>query len=338
MLGKQLAQYPVADRVIAGREGEETMRPGRGGVRLTASTAVVWLLPLGALLLAFATNGVTRSLSRQYLQGLIASLLITVAFAFLERLLPSTGPRKRAPLALLNIQAGIVLFVGVTVSGVLAGFVAAAIGHHLGMGWIDLKFWSKDNFPALAATVLMSWLITDFAFYWYHRSQHTFALLWQVHKFHHMDEQVSATTRLRDNVSDTLINMFFMSIPIALLFRFDPVATAKLSTFLALANETIAVFIHSNIRLSLGWASVLMVGPQLHRIHHSRLIQHHNRNYCVYFPIWDILFRTYYHPSRAEFPPTGIDEARDVSSIREVVVLPFQGWWAILCGWRQRHT
>ena len=311
---------------------------GPGVVHLKASAVAIWLVPLGVSILAFATNGVTSSLSLQYLRTLIVSVLITLSFAFLEKVLPPGGPRKSSPQIILDIQVAILLFLCVTLASVLSTFVTAFVGHRLGVGWIDLGFRSGDSAFALVATVFLTWLIADFFFYWYHRGQHTFPLLWQVHKFHHMDEQVSATTRWRDNLSDAFIQIFFISIPIAIVFKFDPVATAKLITFLKLGGEAVGGFIHSNIRLHLGWASVLVVGPQMHRIHHSRLMQHHNRNFCLYYPIWDILFGTYYHPSREEFPPTGIDEAGEVTSIREVVAIPFQGWWQICCGWRQRHT
>ena len=85
-------------------------------------------------------------------------------------------------------------------------------------------------------------------------------------------------------------------------------------------------------------ASPLMVGPQTHRIHHSRLLQHHNRNFGVYFMLWDILFGTYYHPSRAEFPPTGVDGESDVRSVREVLTLPYRGWWDMFRDWRRGHA
>jgi sterol desaturase/sphingolipid hydroxylase (fatty acid hydroxylase superfamily) len=331
-------QYVVRDGAFVGHDGHATLQPRRSAFNLKISVAVMWLLPFAALLLASATGGTTRSLSLQYLQALTASLLITAAFALLEKVLPAAGPRKPAAQIALNIRVGILVFLGITLTGALAGLLASAVGRHLGLGWIDLSFRSGANLLAFAVTVLLTWLIYDFFYYWYHRTQHTYALLWQIHKFHHMDEQVSVTTRFRDNLSDLFLSIVFVSTPIAILFKLDPLATAKLSLFMKLGSEAIGVFIHSNLRLHLGWASTLMVGPQLHRIHHSRLIQHHNRNFCVYFPVWDILFGTYHHPSRTEFPPTGIDGETDVSSVREVLALPFKGCWAIFCDWRRRHT
>lgn len=325
------------DQKIASHGSDAAMRAGCGGAHLKASAVVILSLPFGVSLLAFATTGVTRSLSLQYLQTLICSLSILIAFFLLEKILPSAGPRKRPAQILLDIQDGILLFLGVTVAGALGGFGASLVERHLDLEWLDLRFRSADTLPALAATVFLSYLIFDFFNYWYHRSQHTFAILWQVHKLHHMDKQLSVTTRLRNSVSDIFIGIFFILIPTALFFRFDPIATVKLSLLMKLGGEFQSAFIHSNLRLHFGRASVVLVGPQLHRIHHSILTQHHNRNFGGWFPIWDILFGTYYHPSRAEFPPTGIEAVNDVSSIGELVAVPFRGWWEMLCGWRQRQ-
>ncbi len=306
--------------------------------RLSALAALIWLLPLGALLLAATAKGMTRELSLQYLQALMVSLLMIVVFAFVERALPSAGPYKRSPQIILNLQIGILVLLGATLTGAAAGFLVPVVTRHFALRQLDLSLHSADGIAALVVTVVLSWLIYDLFYYWYHRSQHTFSVLWQIHKFHHVDEQFSVSTRFRENLTDVFITLFAITMPVALFFRLDPVATAKYSIFMKLASEFMGDFKHLNIRLHLGWASRLIVGPQQHRIHHSRLVQHHNRNFGGYVPIWDILFGTYYHPSRAEFPLTGVDGESDVRSVREALTLPYRGWWAMFCDWRQRHA
>ena len=309
-----------------------------GAGRLNISSAWIWFLPLGASLLAATAKGMIRDLSQQYLQALMVSLVMTVVLVLVEKALPPAGPHKRSPHIILNLQIGILLLFGVTSFGAFDGFLVSLLRRHLSVRQVDLSLHSADTVAALVVTVLFSWLIYDFFYYWYHRSQHTFSVLWQLHKFHHLDEQVSVTTRFRAQLTDVLINSLLIGTSIALIFRLDPIATAKYSTFIALAGEFLADYKHLNIRLHLGWASPLMVGPQTHRIHHSRLMQHHNRNFGVYFMIWDILFGTYYHPSRAEFPPTGVDGESDVRSVHEVLTLPYRGWWAMFGDWRHRPT
>ena len=56
-------------------------------------------------------------------------------------------------------------------------------------------------------------------------------------------------------------------------------------------------FFHSlELRIQLGRWSWVAGAPQVHRIHHSRLPQHADKNFAAYFPIWDVLFGTYWHP------------------------------------------
>ena len=69
-----------------------------------------------------------------------------------------------------------------------------------------------------------------------------------------------------------------------------------------------AMFPHMNIRLELGPLTRLILGPQLHRIHHSVYREHFNTNFAGAFPVWDLVFGTYRAPGRGEFPPTGLPE------------------------------
>jgi sterol desaturase/sphingolipid hydroxylase (fatty acid hydroxylase superfamily) len=85
-------------------------------------------------------------------------------------------------------------------------------------------------------------------------------------------------------------------------------------------------FIHANLKLSLGRLSWLFDGPQLHRIHHSRLLEHFDRNFAAFFPIWDVIFGTYYHPRPDEFPPTGVAGEPEVTTFRDAAWLPFRTW------------
>jgi sterol desaturase/sphingolipid hydroxylase (fatty acid hydroxylase superfamily) len=77
---------------------------------------------------------------------------------------------------------------------------------------------------------------------------------------------------------------------------------------------------------------VLWCGPQIHRIHHSVLPQHRDKNYAVWFPLWDVLFGTYYHPARDEFPPTGVKGETEIKSLWEAETYTLRQWWKFLRG------
>jgi sterol desaturase/sphingolipid hydroxylase (fatty acid hydroxylase superfamily) len=60
-------------------------------------------------------------------------------------------------------------------------------------------------------------------------------------------------------------------------------------------NDT-SMFNHSNVRIPAGWDRILrliVVTPDMHRVHHSVVIRETNNNYGFNFPWWDRLFGTY---------------------------------------------
>jgi sterol desaturase/sphingolipid hydroxylase (fatty acid hydroxylase superfamily) len=76
--------------------------------------------------------------------------------------------------------------------------------------------------------------------------------------------------------------------------------------------------------LQFGKASVLFISPQTY---HSYLPQHLDKNFVAVFPIWDILFGTYYHPARDEFPSTGVEDEKEIQSVWEVQIFALREWW-----------
>ena len=47
-----------------------------------------------------------------------------------------------------------------------------------------------------------------------------------------------------------------------------------------------------------------------------------DKNFAAYFPIWDVLFGTYWHPRKGEFPPTGLHSGERIESIWLLLVWP----------------
>ena len=112
------------------------------------------------------------------------------------------------------------------------------------------------------------------------------------------------------------------AIPLAILFKLNPqqgVITGAMFT-------AWVVFLHTNIKLHLGPFAVLFNGPQGHRIHHSRVSEHFDKNYAAFFPIWDVIFCTYHHPRRGEYPLTGVHDEKEVQSLLDAAMLPLRGW------------
>jgi sterol desaturase/sphingolipid hydroxylase (fatty acid hydroxylase superfamily) len=83
------------------------------------------------------------------------------------------------------------------------------------------------------------------------------------------------------------------------------------------------------VRLPLGPLTPVFGGPQYHRVHHSILPEHHDKNFAAFFPIWDIIFGTAYLPKKNDYPPTGI-EGVEIQSVPKALFSPFVDWTRML--------
>jgi|SRR6185312_328420 len=181
------------------------------------------------------------------------------------------------------------------------------------------NFFGRDVGPAeLAMHFILFVLIADFIKYWMHRAMHAAPLLWRFHRAHHSDRHFNASTNLREQWAGTIYGDAVFALIAAPLFGAMTTPIPLTAAYLAYG-----FFAHSNLRLPLGRLTPVLVGPHYHRIHHSRLPQHANVNFSSFFPLFDILFGTYYAPARDEFPPTGLaDEQHD--NLWRIQLLPFQ--------------
>lgn len=144
-------------------------------------------------------------------------------------------------------------------------------------------------FPAFEVwftVVVMDWVV-----YYQHRLFHAAPLFWKFHRLHHTDLEVDVTTGARFHTLEMLLSMVIRSFFVILLGA--PAAGVFLFEFLLGATT---LFSHSNIRMPL-WLDkilrILIVTPDMHRIHHSVLPAETNSNFGFCLSIWDRLLGTY---------------------------------------------
>jgi sterol desaturase/sphingolipid hydroxylase (fatty acid hydroxylase superfamily) len=149
--------------------------------------------------------------------------------------------------------------------------------------------WGLFNFidaPAWVA-VLASVIILDLVIYLQHVMFHAVPALWRLHRMHHADLDFDVTTGLRFHPIEIVLSM---GIKLAMVLVLGPPAVAVL-IFEVLLNAT-AMFNHSNVRLPLVVDRVLrlvMVTPDMHRVHHSILPEETNSNFGFNLPWWDLI-------------------------------------------------
>lgn len=148
--------------------------------------------------------------------------------------------------------------------------------------------------PALGlprtAERLLALALLDYTLHLWHILTHRLPLLWRLHRVHHADLDLTATTALRFHAMELLL-----SVP----WRAAQVAAIGVggSTLRLWQRATLAsiLFHHSNLRLPEGvdrlLAGILMT-PRLHGIHHSSRPGEMNTNWSSGLTVWDRLHRT----------------------------------------------
>jgi sterol desaturase/sphingolipid hydroxylase (fatty acid hydroxylase superfamily) len=158
--------------------------------------------------------------------------------------------------------------------------------------------------------VLVSIVILDLVIYLQHVMFHAVPALWRLHRMHHADLEFDVTTGLRFHPVEILLSM---GIKLAMVMALGPPAVAVL-IFEVLLNAT-AMFNHSNIRLPMLADRVLrliVVTPDMHRVHHSIIPEETNSNFGFSLPWWDRLLGTYKAQPKAghEDMTIGIEQFR----------------------------
>jgi sterol desaturase/sphingolipid hydroxylase (fatty acid hydroxylase superfamily) len=190
-----------------------------------------------------------------------------------------------------------------------------------------------DGFGWQLLQGLLFFLLFDFFYYWLHRAQHAFPWFWAQHKLHHADRSINVTSGQRHHFLEEPIRVFVVFLPLSLLFDIKPPSITWLWTLLLLWGYVI----HLNLRLSFGPLTPVVAGPQLHRLHHSKLPGHTDINFAAFFPLWDILFGTYVRPRPGEWPETGTHDDADLNHFGRAFLSPFtDGWQALRARRRTR--
>jgi len=155
------------------------------------------------------------------------------------------------------------------------------------------KGWGVFNvielYPWVATVAAV--VILDFTIYLQHVMVHAMPMLWRLHRMHHADLDFDVTTGARFHPVEIVLSIA-IKMAVIVLIGAAPVAVL---IFEVLLNTT-AMFNHSNIALPLGLDRVLrllVVTPDMHRVHHSVLPYETNSNFGFNLPWWDRLLGTY---------------------------------------------
>ncbi len=155
--------------------------------------------------------------------------------------------------------------------------------HHLG-------FFNHFEIPSYFE-ILLSIILLDFVIYLQHIAFHKIPLCWRFHKVHHTDLDIDVTTGLRFHPLEIIVSLFIKMAAIVILGP-SPLAVILFEIILNATSQ----FNHSNIHIPETMDQTLrmiLVTPDMHRVHHSTTPLETNSNFGFSLPWWDHLWKTY---------------------------------------------
>ncbi len=151
-------------------------------------------------------------------------------------------------------------------------------------------------------------LVVELGNYVSHRLHHEVPILWRLHRVHHADTAVDATTSWRNHpVSAASESLLFA---IVVMVANPPPLAVVIWVYIQTLNAPIQ---HSRFFLPCAWerrVGWLFVTPALHLVHHSPVPRETNSNYGFIFSVWDHLFRTFVPAKREDDLTFGLDPFR----------------------------
>lgn len=210
-------------------------------------------------------------------------------FATLEAWAPRR-PRSQPRSTRWFTNWGIVLIDTLTLRALAVFLPLLAVGAAVDAGANGWGLFNHLDWPTWIE-ITLAVLILDFAIWAQHLITHKVPILWRLHRVHHADRDFDVTTAIRFHPVEIALSML---LKIGLVYLMGPAALAVV-LFEIILNGT-AMFNHANLRMPLWldrWLRLVLVTPDMHRVHHSIHRHEHDSNYGFSLSIWDRMFRTY---------------------------------------------
>lgn len=171
------------------------------------------------------------------------------------------------------------------------------LGYFIFSDWIQMEMhWIQKNIYGIfnlfhlegAVKLILAFIVFDGWMYVWHRLNHEVPFFWKFHQMHHTDTQMDASTALRFHCVEITLSMLLR---LGIFFLLG----MGWKEFLLYESAILPVIIfhHSNIALPEKWDRILrllIVTPNMHRVHHSQEKAETNSNYSTFFSFWDRMF------------------------------------------------
>jgi len=198
---------------------------------------------------------------------------------------------------------------------------------------IAVAIWAQEQrigllnwlaFPTWAAAIV-TFLLMDYAYWWWHWANHMLPFFWRFHNVHHTDLDLDVSTAARFHFGEMIFSVGFLSLTM-MVFGITPVMLVIFFITLEIAT----LFHHSNWRLPIQVERILnliIVTPRMHGIHHSIVQRETNSNWGTIFCWWDKLHGTLRRDVPQDDVTIGVAAYRDEHelTLSKLLAMPFGG-------------
>ena len=177
--------------------------------------------------------------------------------------------------------------VGLLTGNILMVFILKGATLALHFYLYQFKLFNISEILPIWVLWILTFVMIDFVFYFYHRISHRVNFLWVIHMSHHSSEEMNFAVSFRQAWFGPVSKIpFFMTLP---LLGFDPTIIAVAGVISTLWG----IVGHTQIIGNLGPLEWIFNTPSHHRVHHGANPQYIDKNYGNLFIIWDRIFGTF---------------------------------------------
>ena len=141
--------------------------------------------------------------------------------------------------------------------------------------------------PVNVWSLILLLIVTDFIWYWYHRSTHRVNIFWAAHIVHHQCPDYNLSVAARITLIQSFIRTtFWIALPV-LGFSVNQIFG------ILLFHGVYSFFTHTQFGKKLHFLEGIFITPSLHGVHHASNEKYIDKNFGDIFVFWDKLFGTF---------------------------------------------
>jgi sterol desaturase/sphingolipid hydroxylase (fatty acid hydroxylase superfamily) len=162
---------------------------------------------------------------------------------------------------------------------------------------------------------ISSFVLNDFARFFFHYLFHKIPILWKFHQTHHSAEHLNPITLFRSHPIEMLLAQFRNVITLGLISALTMFTFGKQVGGIDILGVNIIGFFfnilgsnlrHSKVYLGFGPFEKLFISPAQHQLHHGLDEKFYDKNFGVVLSIWDRVFGTLIYSKDHELKNVGL--------------------------------